>query len=165
MQRNKKMSKHLTRDVFCCIFAAFIYIIKKQDIMQKKDPIEEARRYVANAEEVIKKANYDPELNRYSDGKYVKMAGNTLWNGSLIALDALFGISKRKGRPDIRKYKEEAARRDKKLLAAIADGYNTMHLSMGYDGVNSKKVCDAGFEHANAIINHCARLMPAPVCA
>ena len=133
--------------------------------MQKKDPIEEARRYVANAEEVIKKANYDPELNRYSDGKYVKMAGNTLWNGSLIALDALFGISKRKGRPDIRKYKEEAARRDKKLLAAIADGYNTMHLSMGYDGVNSKKVCDAGFEHANAIINHCARLMPAPVCA
>ena len=133
--------------------------------MQKKDPIEEARRYVANAEEVIKKANYDPELNRYSDGKYVKMAGNTLWNGSLIALDALFGISKRKGRPDIRKYKEEAARRDKKLLAAIADGYNTMHLSMGYDGVNSKKVCDAGFEHANDIINHCARLMPAPVCA
>ena len=26
--------------------------------MEKKDPIEEARRYVANAEEVIKKANY-----------------------------------------------------------------------------------------------------------
>ncbi len=47
--------------------------------MEKKDPIEEARRYVANAEEVIKKANYDPELNIYTDGKYVKMAGNTLW--------------------------------------------------------------------------------------
>ena len=139
--------------------------VQNEKIMQKKDPIEEARRYVANAEEVIKKAEYDPELNRYSDGKYVKMAGNTLWNGSLIALDALFGVSKRKGRPDIRKYKEEAAKRDKKLLAAIADGYNTMHLSMGYDGVNSKKVCDAGFEYANAIINHCARLMPAPVCA
>ncbi len=44
--------------------------------MEKKDPIEEARRYVANAEEVIKKANYDPELNIYTDGKYVKMAGN-----------------------------------------------------------------------------------------
>ena len=48
--------------------------------MEKKDPIEEARRYVANAEEVIKKANYDPELNIYTDGKYVKMAGNTLWH-------------------------------------------------------------------------------------
>ena len=133
--------------------------------MEKKDPIKEARRYVANAEEVIKKANYDAELNRYSDGKYVKMAGNTLWNGCLIALDALFSISKRKGRPDIRKYKEEAAKRDKKLLAAIADGYNTLHLSMGYDGILNKKVCDAGFEAANTIIDRCAMLLPATVCA
>ena len=46
--------------------------------MEKKDPIEEARRYVANAEEVIKKANYDRELKIYTDGKYIKMAGNTL---------------------------------------------------------------------------------------
>ena len=51
------------------------------------------------------------------------------------------------------------------LHEAVTDGYNTMHLSMGYDGVNSRKVCDAGFEYANAIINHCARMMPAPVCA
>lgn len=133
--------------------------------MELKDPIEEARRYVTNAKKVIEKANYDPELNRYSDGKYVKMAGNTLWNGCLIALDALFGISKRKGRPDIRKYKEKAAKRDKKLLAAIADGYNTMHLSMGYDGNKGKKVCDAGFEAASDIINRCAMLRPEPVCA
>ena len=133
--------------------------------MEKRDPIEEARRYVANAEEVIKKASYDPELNRYSDGKYVKMAGNTLWSGCLIALDALFGISRRKGRPDIRKYKEEAGKRDKRLLAAVVDGYNIMHLSMGYDGSNQKKVCDAGFEAANDIIDRCAKLMPAPVSA
>ena len=58
--------------------------------MEKKNPIEEARRYVANAEEVIQKANYDPELKIYTDGKYIKMAGNTLWNGCLIALDAGF---------------------------------------------------------------------------
>ena len=133
--------------------------------MERKNPIEEARRYVANAKEIIQKANYDPELNRYSDGKYVKMAGNTLWNGCLIALDALFAISKRNGRPDIRKYKEEAAKRDKKLLAAIADGYNTMHLSMGYDGNKDRRVCDAGFANANAIIGHCAKLMPVPVYA
>ena len=133
--------------------------------MERKNPIEEARRYVANAEEVIKKANYDPELNRYSDGKYVKMAGNTLWNGCLIALDALFGISKRKGRPDIRKYKEEAAKRDRKLLNAVNTGYNTMHLSMGYDGNTDKRVCDAGFANANDIISRCAHMMPAPVCA
>ena len=133
--------------------------------MERKDPIEEARRYVANAEELIQKADYDPDLNRYSDGKYVKMAGNTLWNGCLIALDALFGISKRKGRPDIRKYREEAAKRDKKLLAVVADGYNTLHLSMGYDGIKDRRVCEAGFANANEIITRCAKLMPAPVGA
>ena len=43
--------------------------------MEIKNPIEEARRYVANAEEIIKKANYDPELNIYTDNKYVKAGG------------------------------------------------------------------------------------------
>ena len=133
--------------------------------MEKSDPIEEARRYVANAEEVIKKAQYDPEMKRYTDGKYVKMAGNTLWNGCLIALDALFGINKRKGRPDIGKYKEAAGKRDKKLLAFVVDGYNTLHMSMGYDGSKQRKVCDAGFDVANAIIDRCAMLRPEPVCA
>ena len=132
--------------------------------MEKKDPIEEARRYVANAEEVIKKANYDPERQSYTDSKYIKAAGDYLWKGCLIALDALFDISKRKGRPDIRKYKEEAGKRDRKLLNSVNIGYNTMHLSMGYDGNKDKRVCDAGFANANDIINHCARLMSAPVC-
>ena len=133
--------------------------------MEKANPIEEARRYVANAEEVIKKSGYEPELNRYTDGKYVKMAGNTLWNGCLVALDALFGISKRKGRPDIDKYTEAARKRDKKLLAFVVDGYSTIHLCMGYDGNKSKKVCDAGFDYANAIIDYCEKLLPVTVCA
>lgn len=120
---------------------------------------------MANAEETIVKANYDPELKIYTDGKYVKMAGNTLWNGCLIALDALFGISRRKGRPDIKKYKEEAGRRDRKLLAAIVAGYDVLHLSMGYDGVKGKKICDAGFEYANDIINRCAILLPTTASA
>ena len=133
--------------------------------MEKKDPIEEARRYVANAKEVIKKANYDPELNIYTDGKYIKMAGNTLWNGCLVALDAALGISKGKGPPDISKYRDAAAKRDRKLMAAIVAGYNTMHLSMGYDGTKGKKICDAGFEYADAIIDLCAKLLPEPACA
>ena len=56
---------------------------------EKKNPIEEARRYVANAKDVIKNANYDTELKIYMDGKYVKMAGNTLWSGCLVAMDAV----------------------------------------------------------------------------
>lgn len=133
--------------------------------MEKKDPIEEARRYVANAKDVIRKANFDPELNIYTDGKYIKMAGNTLWNGCLIALDAALGVNKGEDRPDIKKYKEAAAKRDKKLMAAVVAGYDTMHLSMGYDGAKGKKICDAGFEYANAIIDRCAMLVPEPVCA
>ena len=62
--------------------------------MEINNLIEEARRYVANAKEVIQKANYDPELKIYTDSKYIKMAGNTLWNGCLIALDAALQIRK-----------------------------------------------------------------------
>ena len=37
--------------------------------MEKENPIEEARRYVANAEEVIKKAGYDPETKSFIASK------------------------------------------------------------------------------------------------
>lgn len=130
--------------------------------MEKKNPIEEARRYVANAKEVIKKAEYDPEQKRYTDSKYIRMAGNTLWNGCLIAMDAALGVSdkmKKGQRPDISDFKAAAAKRDKKLLNKILDGYDTMHLHMGYDGTPVKKTCDAGFELATEIIDRCAMLL------
>ena len=133
--------------------------------MEMKNPIEEARRYVANAEEIIKKANYDPELNIYTDNKYVKTAGNILWCGCLVAMDSVLNIRDGKGRPSIEKYKEAAGKRDRKLLAAIVGGYDIMHLFMGYDGARSKKVCNEGFKYANIIIDRCAILSPEPVCA
>lgn len=133
--------------------------------MEKKDPIEEARRYVSNAKETIEKANFDPEIRGYTDNKYVKTAGNILWNGCLLALEAVFHLRKGKGRPSIDKYEEAAAQRDRKLLNAIVEGYNILHLSMGYDGIRSKKVCDTGFEWANVIIDRCAMLCAETVCA
>ena len=72
------------------------------------NPIVEARRYVANAENVIKKAKYDPETKSYLDSKYIKMAGDTLWKGCLIALDAVLHVRVGKGRPSIEKYREAA---------------------------------------------------------
>lgn len=123
-----------------------------------KNPIEEARRYVTNAEENIEKAVYDPETKSYLDSKYVKTAGDILWKGCLIALDAVLHVRQGKGRPSIDKYKEAAKKRDGKLLAAIVVGYDILHLTMGYDGTRGKKVCDAGFEYANDIINRCAVL-------
>lgn len=133
--------------------------------MELNDPIEEARRYVANAKEVIEKANYDQELKSYTDSKYIKMAGDTLWKGCLIALDAVLQIRKGKGRPSIEKYREAAGKRDRKLLNYVNIGYNTMHLTMGYDGNKQKGVCDAGFEAANDIIERCAKLYQGVVCA
>lgn len=128
--------------------------------MEKKNPIEEARRYVANAEEIIKKSTYDPETKLYKDKKYIRIAGDTLWKGCLIALDAVLQIRKGKGRPSIEKYKEAAGKRDRTLLKFVNAGYETMHLVMGYDGSKVKKVCDAGFEVANDIIDLCAILYP-----
>lgn len=129
------------------------------------NPITEARRYVANAEEIIQKSKYDPETKSYRDKKYVRIAGDTLWKGCLIALDAVFGLRKGKGRPSIKKYQDAVAKRDGKLLKFLNLGYETMHLVMGYDGNKSKKVCDAGFDYANDIINCCEKLLPVPVCA
>ena len=133
--------------------------------MENSNPIEEARRYVANAEEIIKKSVYDPETKLYRDKKYVRIAGDTLWKGCLIALDAVFDVRKGKGRPSIEKYKEAVGKRDRTLLAVVVAGYDTMHLHMGHDGTKDKKSCDAGFDRANDIINRCAKLCPAPVCA
>jgi hypothetical protein len=130
--------------------------------MEKKNPIEEARRYVANAEENIEKAVYDPETKSYLDSKYVKTAGDILWKGCLIALDAVLQVREGKGRPSIDKYKEASGKRDRKLLSSIVNGYNIMHMSMGYDGTKDKRVCDAGFENANAIIDRCAMLYHHP---
>ena len=144
--------------------AFLLYLcLQKNDclIMENKElhnPIDEARRYVANAEEIIKKSVYNPEIKQYRDKKYVRIAGDTLWKGCLIALDAVLNVRKGKGRPSIEKYKEAAKKRDGKLLSFILAGYDTMHLVMGYDGNKTKKVCDAGFETANDIIDRCALL-------
>ena len=127
--------------------------------------IEEARRYVANAKDVIQKAKYDKETKLYMDSKYVRAAGDYLWKGCLIALDTVFSVRKGKGRPSIDKYRDVVAKRDGKLLRLMNNGYDVTHLYMGYDGTLDKKVCDRGFEIANEIINHCASLMPKVVCA
>ncbi len=128
--------------------------------MELENPIEEARRYVANAEEIIKNSKLDPETNLYRDKKYVRIAGDTLWKGCLIALDAVLGVRTGKGRPSIAKYQEAAAKRDRKLLQFVNTGYETLHLHMGYDGTKNKKTCESGFDMANAIINRCELLYP-----
>lgn len=129
--------------------------------MKRKDPIEEARRYVDNAEKTLKEnGELDNEKFEYQDDKYVRAAGNYLWLGVLMALDAAFNIRKdRRTRVDIKDYKDAVAKRDKKLLSWLSSGYDIMHLYMNYDGNPNKGLCDQGFVYANKIIDRCAAMV------
>lgn len=134
-----------------------------KDIMLESvaDPVTEARRYVENAKDLLKNnGNLDYETQLYQDRKYVRMAGNTLWNGVLLIIDAVFHV-KRAGRlhPDVIDYRDEVAKRDKKLLALFNTAYETLHVYMGYDGNQSKATCMEGFRFANEIIDRCAAMM------
>lgn len=125
------------------------------------DPFSEARRYVENAQTILKEhGNLDYETQLYQDRKYVRMAGNTLWNGVLLILDAVFHV-KKVGRlhPDVIDYRDEVAKRDKKLLALFNTAYETIHVYMGYDGNQSKATCMEGFRFANEIIDRCAAML------
>ena len=125
------------------------------------NPVAEARRYVENARTLLKEyGNLDYETQLYQDRKYVRMAGNTLWNGVLLILDAVFHV-KRVGRlhPDVIDYRDEVAKRDKKLLALFNTAYETIHVYMGYDGNQRKALCMDGIQLANDIIDRCSGLL------
>lgn len=123
--------------------------------------VDEARRYVENAKDILNdKGKLDIETQSYRDKKYVRIAGNTLWNGMLLILDAVFDVKAEHGdRPGIKDYKKVITGRDKKLLTYVNMGYDVMHLAMGYDGNQSKETCSAGFRLANAIIDRCAMML------
>ena len=127
----------------------------------KKDLIKEARRYVENADKTLREnGHYNQELQLYEDDKYVRAAGHYLWQSVLLALDAVFHVrADRRTRVDVNDYYEAVRKRDRKLLALVNSSYNTMHLSMDYDGNSRKSICDDGFALANDIIDRCEMLV------
>ena len=125
------------------------------------DPVSEARRYVENAKALLRDhGQLDYETQLYQDRKYVRMAGNTLWNGVLLIVDAVFHV-KRIGRmhPDVIDYRDEVAKRDRKLLDLFNTAYETLHVYMGYDGNWERDTCHAGIRLANDIIDRCAKML------
>lgn len=133
------------------------------------DPIRDARRYVKNAQDTLRDhGKLNKETGRYEDPKYVKAAGLFLWSGVLIALEAVFRVGDKKkskkgedSRVSIVDYIDALAKRDRKLLDWVNDGYQIMHLCMGYDGIGDKKVCLIGVQLANTIIDRCESMMVA----
>lgn len=130
--------------------------------MEKENPIEEAQRYVDNAKDTLKNnGELDTATRLYGDRKYVRSAGHFLWNAVLIVLDAVFQVkTPRRRHPDIKDYKDAVASRDRKLLALVNNGYDTMHIAMSYDGNQSKAICDEGIRLANEIIKICSKMLP-----
>ena len=135
--------------------------------MKEENPIKESRRYGKNARKTLREnGKLDVEQNRYRDEKYVKAAGNYLWGGVLIALDAVFHVKKdQHDRVDIADYRTAVGKRDRKLLGWVNDGYDVIHLYMGYDGGLSKDFCDNGFRLANKIIDRCEIMYQTPAPA
>ena len=131
--------------------------------MEKKNPVEEARRYVDNANvTLVEHGEYDASLHRYTDKKYVRAAGHYLWHSVLIMLDAVFHVRKdRRTRVDINAYRDAVRKSDLKLLDLVNDSYEILHLQMAYDGVQRKATCDDGFNLANEIIDRCAVMLSA----
>ena len=102
----------------------------------------------------------DLETGCYEDSKYVKSAGHYLWSAVLIILDAVFDVkNKQRPHPDIKDYRSEVVKRDRKLLTMINAAYETMHITMGYDGNLSKDVCQGGIHLATDIIDRCAAML------
>jgi hypothetical protein len=124
----------------------------------KKDPYQEALRYIENAKQILReKAGKDGEY--YSDPKFVKMACNTAWNGVLVALN---GKMKRQGIPyptrnrmNVDIYRDYIAKRNKSILKDFNSAYNFLHLLGGYDGELKVIISQEGIKLALRIIEWC----------
>lgn len=119
--------------------------------LSKEEARIEALRYIENGKEILREKGRK-ENNFYRDPKYVKMAGNTFWNGILVALDARFPeIREGKGRPSQIKYRE--AIHDGKAYNLFDSTYEQLHLVMGYDGVGDARIVQIALKDANQLID------------
>lgn len=113
--------------------------------------VEEARRYLDNARQILSD-NAQKEDGFYQDAKYVKLAGHAAYTGILVALDGLLG-KKGKGRKNVDWYKQHLATLDRKQLSQFVAAYDTLHLSMAYDGNPDADVAQTGLKRAYNIID------------
>jgi Domain of unknown function (DUF5618) len=119
--------------------------------------IQEAKRYIANAREILtEKAGKSGKF--YTDRKYVRMAGNTAWNGILEAIDGTFDIRasmKKDQRPDVKDYQQVIGKRNQSKLKLFIAAYDTLHKALGYDGNLSVTIVQEGLSEADEIIKWC----------
>jgi len=118
-------------------------------------PIREAERYLQNAKQILsEKAEKDGKY--YNDRKYVKMAGNTAWNGVLLALDSVLPVRstmKKRQRPEFNDYLEAITKVDKKMSRPLLATYESLHKALGYDGNPLYSLVQDSLNEAKIIID------------
>jgi hypothetical protein len=124
-----------------------------------KHPIKEAERYLLNAKQILsEKAGKDGAY--YSDPKYVRMAGNTAWNGVLVALDAVLDVRKNlksRQRPEFKDYQEAVSKCDKKMNRPLLYAYESLHKVLGYDGNLRYKMVQDSLEQGQMLVSWAAK--------
>ncbi len=131
--------------------------MQRHHLPEKGDSIIEAKRYLSNAEEILRLKAGNGVPGYYSDKKYVKMACNTAWSGVLVAMDELVPPIKKKARKSVETYKEFLSTKNRKVLNDFISAYNYLHLFGGYDGDLNKKTAQTGLSLAREIISWCAK--------
>ena len=120
-----------------------------------KNPIQEAERYLSNARNILsKKAGKDGDY--YNDSKYVKLAGHAAWCGVLVALDAVLKVKdnlKKGQRLEFKDYQEAMSKKDKKMNAPLKVAYDLLHKSLSYDGILKYSVVQDSLLQAKLIID------------
>jgi len=128
--------------------------------MMKKSslpPYEEALRYMANAQESLKKAGKDKETGEYEDKKYVRTASGTAYIAVLIALDKYLQQkegSKFKKPKSIEEYRTRVAKQNKKILSLLNASYDSLHIIGYYYGTTSSTTISFGIEKAYKLIEY-----------
>ncbi|MBI4947078.1 MAG: DUF5618 family protein [Bacteroidetes bacterium] len=123
----------------------------------RSEVIEEAKRYLSNAREILKNKGGNGTPGYYSDVKYVKMACHTAWSGVLVAMDAKVPEPPKGTRKSVETYKKYLAVRNRKILNDFVSAYHYLHLFGGYDGDLNKKTARTGLELAENIIKWCEK--------
>jgi Domain of unknown function (DUF5618) len=128
-------------------------------IKEKEMRYREALRYLENAARILStKAGKDGKY--YQDGKYVRMACGTAYNGTLLALDTFVEIKgksierKRKNaRVSVDDYRKRLTPIDKKILKTFNTAYEILHLVGYYEGETNYFVIQAGMDSALDVVN------------
>ena len=118
----------------------------------KRSLQKEALRYLANAEDCLKKTEVG-EDGFYVDEKYVRLAGHAALCGVYVVLDPFLPEIKGNKRRQAKMYRDIFLKskygKERKYFNFV---YQVFHYDMGYDGVAVELLKEKAFEYAQKII-------------